>query len=162
MAGLKRLAEVERRVLERKAGRGLSGRPRIEVSRTNAPSIDGNQTDEGERIMFFRKFNVLKHERGLLFKDGDFIEFLEPGTYRYFGFKYAVERYDLSVAEFRHRLVDYMLETERDATNDDSSAPKLAASPRNDSLMPRHATMMSGSGINALAMETRCSSPPEN
>ena len=115
MAGLKRLAEVERRILERQARRGLSGRPRTEACRSNAPSTDGIQTDEGERIMFFKKFTVRKHERGLLFKNGDFIEFLDPGTYRYLGLGHTVERYDLSVAEFRHRLVDYLLETERDA-----------------------------------------------
>ena len=66
-------------------------------------------------MWFINKFIVRKHERGLLFKNGDFIKFLEPGTHRYFGLGYAVERYDLSVAEFQHRLVDYMLENERDA-----------------------------------------------
>ncbi len=113
MAGLRRLAEVERRIREQKAS--LSGRPRSEVHRTETPSVDGIQTDEGGRIMFYRKVTVRKYERGLLFKDGDFIEFLDPGTYRYFGLGYVVERYDLSVAEFRHRLVDYFLENEREA-----------------------------------------------
>ena len=66
-------------------------------------------------MWFINKFIVRKHERGLLFKNGDFIKFLEPGTHRYFGLGYTVERYDLSVAEFQHRLVDYMLENEREA-----------------------------------------------
>ena len=33
--------------------------------------------------MFTSKFIVRKHERGLLFKDGDFLRFLAPGTYRF-------------------------------------------------------------------------------
>lgn len=66
-------------------------------------------------MWFIQKFIVRKHERGLLFKDGDFIEFLAPGTYRYFGLRrrYAVERFDLSVAAFEHRLADYLVEAER-------------------------------------------------
>ena len=66
-------------------------------------------------MWFLQKFIVRKHERGLLFKDGDFIKFLEAGTYRYFGLRsrYAVERFDLSVAAFEHRLVDYLVEAER-------------------------------------------------
>ncbi len=66
-------------------------------------------------MWFYNKFIVRKHERGLLFKDGDFIKFLEPGTYRYFNLRgrYAVERFDLSVAAFEHRLVDYLIEAER-------------------------------------------------
>ena len=66
-------------------------------------------------MWFAQKFIVRKHERGLLFEDGDFIKFLAPGTYRYFGLRsrYAVERYDLSVAAFEHRLADYLVEAER-------------------------------------------------
>ena len=66
-------------------------------------------------MWFTTKFIVRKHERGLLFKDGDFIKFLAPGTYRYFGInhRYSVERYDLSVAAFEHRLANYLVEAER-------------------------------------------------
>ena len=80
------------------------------------PSADGNTNEEGERIMWFiQKFIVRKHERGLLFKDGDFIRFLAPGTYRFIGLhnRYAVERYELSVAGFDHRLADYLIEAEK-------------------------------------------------
>ena len=67
--------------------------------------------------MWFRqKFIVRKHERGLLFKDGDFLEFLAPGTYRYFnlsvGPRYAMEAYDLSAPAFKHRLADYLINAE--------------------------------------------------
>ena len=66
--------------------------------------------------MFYQKFIVRKHERGLLFKDGDFMKFLAPGTYRYLGLgnRYSVERFDLSVAAFEHRLKDYLIQAERD------------------------------------------------
>ena len=66
-------------------------------------------------MWFIQKFIVRKHERGLLFKDGDFIKFLAPGSYRYFGLRHcrAVERYDISVAAFEHRLADYLVEAER-------------------------------------------------
>ena len=66
-------------------------------------------------MFFVQKFIVLKHERGLLFKDGDFIRFLEPGTYRFRGLRrrYNVERFDLAEPMFAHRLVDYLVEAER-------------------------------------------------
>ncbi|ASJ72033.1 slipin family protein [Granulosicoccus antarcticus] len=67
-------------------------------------------------MSFYQKFIVRKHERGLLFKDGDFQSFLAPATYRFFGLqnRYAVERFDLSQPAFTHRLVDYLYEAERD------------------------------------------------
>ena len=116
MAGLNRLAEVERRILAQKAGHRRMTRRAPEDSRQKRPSFDGNQFEDGERIMWFiQKFIVRKHERGLLFKDGDFIKFLAPGIYRFYDWKrrFAVERFDLSIAEFKHRLIDYLAEAER-------------------------------------------------
>lgn len=62
-------------------------------------------------MLVFRKFIVRKNERGLLFKDGDFMQFLTPGTYHYVDLlgKITVEVYDLSVPEFQHRLLDFFL-----------------------------------------------------
>ena len=67
-------------------------------------------------MWFYRKFIVRKHERGLLFKDGDFQSFLAPGTYRFLDprSRHAVERFDVSQPEFDHRLNDYLLEAERE------------------------------------------------
>ncbi len=116
MAGLNRLAEVERRIREQKARHRRMASQTPGGKRLNSPSFDGNQFEEGERIMWFiQKFIVRKHERGLLFKDGDFIKFLAPGEYRFYDLKrrYAVERFDLSVAAFEHRLMDYLVEAER-------------------------------------------------
>jgi len=66
-------------------------------------------------MWFILKFIVRKHERGLLFKDGDFIQFLAPGEHRYVDWRcrFTVECFDLSEATFEHRLADYLLEAER-------------------------------------------------
>ena len=67
-------------------------------------------------MLFYRKTIVRKHERGLLFKDGDFVRFLEPGTYRFnaFGGKVEVETFDLTAPAFTHRLADYLVDARRD------------------------------------------------
>ena len=72
-------------------------------------------TNEGERNMFYAKFIVRKHERALLFRDGDFVKFLEPGVYRYVTVlhKYTVERFDITVPVFGHRLQDFLIEKYR-------------------------------------------------
>jgi regulator of protease activity HflC (stomatin/prohibitin superfamily) len=66
-------------------------------------------------MWFVQKFIVRKHERGLLFKDADFVEFLMPGTYRCYGVRnrYSAERFDISQPAFEHRLVNYLVEAER-------------------------------------------------
>ena len=60
--------------------------------------------------MFTSKFIVRKHERGLLFKDGDFLRFLAPGTYRFWNTprRYTVEINDVTFARFEHRLSDFL------------------------------------------------------
>ena len=61
--------------------------------------------------MFMSKFIVRKHERGLLFKDGDFLRFLAPGTYRFWNTprRYTVEINDVTFARFEHRLSDFLM-----------------------------------------------------
>lgn len=115
MTGLSRLASAERRIKAQKIGRPID-RTKPVVQASQAPSFDGKFNEGGERIMLFWKKNIVrKHERGLLFKDGDFINFLAPGTYRYFTLRhrYVVERFDLSNAAFDHHLVNYLIEAER-------------------------------------------------
>ena len=76
------------------------------------------QERENINIMWVvRKFIVRKNERGLLFKNGDFVDFLMPGTYRYFDpfKKIQVELYDLSVPEFSHRLADFFIKAYAEA-----------------------------------------------
>ena len=66
-------------------------------------------------MWFIQKFIVRKHERGLLFKDGDFVRFLEPGTYKFYDLirRYSVQRFDLLNEAFEHPLADYLVEAER-------------------------------------------------
>ncbi|MEL7313218.1 MAG: slipin family protein, partial [Pseudomonadota bacterium] len=58
-------------------------------------------------------FNVRKHERALLFRDGDFVKFLEPGVHRFVTVlhKYTVETFDITVPLFAHRLQDFLVES---------------------------------------------------
>ena len=62
--------------------------------------------------MFYTKFIVRKHERALLFRDGDFVKFLEPGVHRFVTVlhTYTVERFDITVPVFGHRLQDFIIE----------------------------------------------------
>lgn len=62
--------------------------------------------------MFYTKFIVHKHERALLFRDGDFVKFLEPGVHRFVTILHAftVERFDISTPLFGHRLQDFLVE----------------------------------------------------
>ena len=63
-------------------------------------------------MLFHQKFIVRKHERGLLFEDGDFVRFLEPGIHRLRAWRkrYEVERFDLTEPVFTHRLADYFVD----------------------------------------------------
>jgi hypothetical protein len=67
-------------------------------------------------MFFVREFTVCKHERGLLFENGDFVRFLAPGTYRFFDprKRLGVERYDASHPAFEHRLLDYFVRSHPD------------------------------------------------
>jgi regulator of protease activity HflC (stomatin/prohibitin superfamily) len=62
-------------------------------------------------MIFYRKFIVRKHERGLLFKQGDFVRFLEPGIYRLFDplMRLKVELHDIVSPQFEHRLADFFV-----------------------------------------------------
>lgn len=61
--------------------------------------------------MLWRKFVVRKNERGILFKEGDFQNFLEAGTYQYFDpfKKISVEIFNLAKPEFEHPMLDFLL-----------------------------------------------------
>ena len=65
-------------------------------------------------MLFSRKFIVRKHERGLLFRDADFVRFLEPGTYRFNTLRrrYDVQCFDVTEPAFTHALADYLVEAE--------------------------------------------------
>lgn len=77
---------------------------------------DGNfrNNNKGGHTMFklYQKFLVRKHERALLFRDGDFVAILEPGVYRRVSLlhRYTVDRVDLTAPLFEHRLADFLVE----------------------------------------------------
>jgi len=62
-------------------------------------------------MIFYRKFIVRKHERGLLFKQGDFVRFLAPGIHRLFDpfMRLKVELHDIASPQFKHRLADFFV-----------------------------------------------------
>ncbi|MGI9343721.1 MAG: slipin family protein [Gammaproteobacteria bacterium] len=62
-------------------------------------------------MFFIRKFIVRKHERGLLFKQGDFVRFLEPGVLRLFDplRRVDVELHNIAQPEFEHGLADFFV-----------------------------------------------------
>ena len=71
-------------------------------------------------MLFIREFTVRKHERGILFRNGDFERFLAPAVYRFFDPKkrLTVERFDLAQPAFEHRLLDYLVRWQPEAVED--------------------------------------------
>ena len=71
-------------------------------------------------MLFTREFTVRKHERGILFRNGDFQRFLAPAVYRFFDPKKRldVERFDLTQPAFEHRLLDYLVRWQPEAVED--------------------------------------------
>ena len=67
-------------------------------------------------MLFFRKYIVRKHERGLLFKDADFVRFLEPGTCRFNTLRkrYDVQCFVVTEPAFAHPLADYLVDAQRE------------------------------------------------
>jgi len=89
-------------------------------------------------VFYIREFVVHKHERGLLFRNGDFVRFLAPAVYRFFDPKKRVdvERFDLSQPRFEHRLLDYLVRWHPEAIEDsflrvETSADEIAVVYRN-------------------------------
>ncbi len=114
MHGMQRLDLVERRIRAAKAARPVSPARRTNPTSKRErlfPSLESDIHNKGERIMFYTKFIVRQHERALLFRDGDFVKFLEPGVYRYVTLvhNYAVERFDITQPVFAHRLQDFLV-----------------------------------------------------
>jgi hypothetical protein len=63
-------------------------------------------------VMFIvRKFLVRKHERALLFKNGDFVRFLTPGAHYELDplKRLSVQLFDIAAPLFEHRLADFFV-----------------------------------------------------
>jgi hypothetical protein len=71
-------------------------------------------------VLFVREFTVRKHERGLLFRNGDFERFLAPAVYRFVDpqRRIEVERFDLSEPTFEHPLLDYLVRWHPESVED--------------------------------------------
>jgi SPFH domain / Band 7 family len=84
------------------------------------PRTSRRSVGQEKNVLFIREFTVRKHERGLLFKNGDFVRFLAPAVYRFFDphRRIDVERFDLSHPNFEHRLVDYLVRWHPEAVED--------------------------------------------
>jgi regulator of protease activity HflC (stomatin/prohibitin superfamily) len=63
----------------------------------------------------FKRIAIAQHERGLLFRDRSFEAVLEPGVHRIFDplKRSEVQVYDLSVSEFEHPRVDFLVKEAR-------------------------------------------------
>src|SRR5262245_5291954 len=56
-----------------------------------------------------KTIRIRKHERGLLFRHGDFERLLAPGRHWLIGRGKAVERLDILGTRFDHKLIDVLI-----------------------------------------------------
>lgn len=66
-------------------------------------------------MLGFKRVTIAQHERGLVFRNRSFKTILEPGVYRIFNplKRVEVQIYDLTVTEFEHPRVDFLLKEAR-------------------------------------------------
>jgi regulator of protease activity HflC (stomatin/prohibitin superfamily) len=66
-------------------------------------------------MLGFKRVTIAQHERGLVFRNRSFKTILEPGVYRIFDplKRVDVQVYDLTVTEFEHARVDFLVEEAR-------------------------------------------------
>jgi regulator of protease activity HflC (stomatin/prohibitin superfamily) len=66
-------------------------------------------------MIFMKRIVIAQHERGLLFRNRTFETVLEPGVYRMFDplKRTYVQVFDLTVAEFEHPRVDFLVKDAR-------------------------------------------------
>ncbi len=66
-------------------------------------------------MLFWKRIAIAQHERGLMFRNRSFETVLEPGVYRIFDplKRVEVQVYDLTVPEFEHPRVDFLVKEAR-------------------------------------------------
>ncbi len=66
--------------------------------------------------MSIKRITIAQHERALVWKNGAFWRVLEPGVHWLFAplARLSVEKYDLTVPEFEHARVDFLVKEARD------------------------------------------------
>ncbi len=60
-----------------------------------------------------KTFYIKPHERGILYHQSDFRKILTPGTYRYFGWNWDVQTYDLNQPEAKIQQLELLLHHHR-------------------------------------------------
>ena len=67
------------------------------------------------KMLGFKRVTIAQHERGLVFRNRSFKTILEPGVYRIFNplKRVEVQVYDLTVTEFEHPRVDFLVKEAR-------------------------------------------------
>jgi regulator of protease activity HflC (stomatin/prohibitin superfamily) len=77
--------------------------------------IDSGKTTRRANMLGMKRVTIAQHERGLKFCNRSFKAILEPGVYRIFDplKRTEVQVYDLSVPEFEHARVDFLVKEAR-------------------------------------------------
>jgi regulator of protease activity HflC (stomatin/prohibitin superfamily) len=77
-----------------------------------------------------KRITIAQHERGLLFRNRSFEAVLEPGVHRIFDplKRTEVQVYDLTVPEFEHPRVDFLLEKARETISKYFAVVQIGAS----------------------------------
>ena len=77
----------------------------------------------------FKRVTIAQHERGLVFRERSFETVLEPGVHWMFDplQRREVQRYDLTVPEFEHARVDFLVKEARAAIERASGETGLPA-----------------------------------
>jgi regulator of protease activity HflC (stomatin/prohibitin superfamily) len=107
----------EERVLTRRAdGAATLAARGASVGHTSTYSDVLNVRRERRRNMLgFKRVTIAQHERGLVFRNRSFKTILEPGVYWIFDplERVEVQVYDLTVTEFEHARVDFLVKEAR-------------------------------------------------
>jgi regulator of protease activity HflC (stomatin/prohibitin superfamily) len=79
--------------------------------------------------MPFRKFFVMKDERALLFRKGDFVQVLGPGEHRMFDpfKKLSLQKFPLAEPRFNHPQVKFLMSTQRELVEREFHIVELGA-----------------------------------
>jgi regulator of protease activity HflC (stomatin/prohibitin superfamily) len=75
----------------------------------------GRNREKESKMLGVKRITIAQHERGLVFRNRSFKTVLEPGVYRMFdpANRTEVQVYDLTVPEFEHARVDFLVKEAR-------------------------------------------------
>jgi regulator of protease activity HflC (stomatin/prohibitin superfamily) len=86
------------------------------VGHTSTYSVDEERKGDNN-MLGLKRITIAQHERGLLFRNRSFVTILEPGVRWVFDplRRSAIEIHDLTVTEFDHPRIDFLLEAAGDS-----------------------------------------------